>query len=80
MAIEAFDWLLDLGYVRWWSNESQRSFARRSKKSEPFGISSSIPLNLQQELHIDSREKMMTLKEERMQERKAFKPQIPKLL
>ena len=64
-AIEAFDWLFDHGYIIWWSNESQRIFVRRSKRSEPFRIPPSIPLNLQKELYINSREKLVTLKEER---------------
>ena len=63
--IEAFNWLLDHGYIIWWSNESQRIFVRRSKRSELFRIPPSIPLNLQKELDIDSREKLVTLKEER---------------
>jgi len=61
-AIEAFDWLFDHGYIIWWSNESQRIFIRRSKNSEPSRIPPSISLNLQQELQIDSRERLVTLK------------------
>lgn len=74
VAIEAFYWLLDHGYVIWWSDECQRIFVRRSTESALFRIPPSTPLKLQNELAIDSRENLVNLKEEYSRKAQAVMP------